>query len=176
MKTAIRYIHRTFVFIEDWSLFLSVSLGLLVAMANVLLRKLTADVNLYWSDEVVRKVIFFSTYVGCIAAIRNRSLIRIDALPQLIPALKKPLTLISHLSVLLFSGCMVWLGVSLTSMVYRDQFAKTASLQIPEWYFYAVLPIMGGMMFVRTLIVAVEDWFGINLSNAPLPTEEDEGA
>jgi TRAP-type C4-dicarboxylate transport system permease small subunit len=61
-------------------------------------------------------------------------------------------------------------------MVYRDQFAKTASLQIPEWYFYAVLPIMGGMMFVRTLIVAVEDWFGINLSNAPLPTEEDEGA
>ena len=63
---------------------------LLVAIANVMLRKLTSDVNLYWSDEIVRKTIFFTTYVGCIAAIRNRSLIRIDALPQLFPFMKKP--------------------------------------------------------------------------------------
>jgi TRAP-type C4-dicarboxylate transport system permease small subunit len=31
-------------------------------------------------------------------------------------------------------------------------------LQIPEWYFYIILPIMGVMMFIRTLIVMVEDW------------------
>ncbi len=49
-------------------------------MANVILRKTTDDYSLYWSDEVVRKVIYFSTYIGCVAAIRGRSLIRIDAL------------------------------------------------------------------------------------------------
>ena len=134
-------------------------------------RKLTSDVNLYWSDEVVRKTIFFTTYVGCIAAIRNRSLIRIDALPQLFPFMKKPLTLLNHLGVLVFSGFMIYLGYSLAVLVYNDQFAKTASLQIPEWYFYAVFPIMGVMMFIRTLIVMVEDWFGIDLCQPPSKDE-----
>ncbi len=167
MKKFIYYLHRTFAFVEDWSLFISVMVALVVAIANVMLRKLTSDVNLYWSDEVVRKTIFFTTYVGCISAIRNRSLIRIDALPQLIPFIKKPLTLFNHIGVLVFSGFMVQLGYSLTMMVYEDQFAKTASLQIPEWYFYAVFPVMGVMMFIRTLIVMVEDWFGVNLCEPP---------
>jgi TRAP-type C4-dicarboxylate transport system permease small subunit len=176
MKRFIYIVHRAFAFVEDWSLFISVMVALLVAIANVLLRKLTSEVNLYWSDEVVRKTIFFTTYVGCIAAVRNRSLIRIDALPQLLPVLKKPLTLLSHIGVLVFSSFMVYLGYSLTSMVYADQFAKTASLQIPEWYFYAVLPIMGAMMFIRTLIVMVEDWFGISLSEPPQAPRQREDA
>ena len=173
MKKFIYYVHRVFVFVEDWSLFATVMVALLVAIANVALRKMTNDVNLYWSDEVVRKTIFFTTYVGCIAAIRNRSLIRIDALPQLFPFLKKPLALFSHIGVLVFSCFMVKLGYELATMVYHDQFAKTASLQIPEWYFYAVLPIMGVMMFVRTLIIMVEDWFGIQLCDLPTEDEAD---
>ena len=171
MKKLIYYIHRVFTLVEDWSLFVTVMVALAVAIANVALRKVTNDVNLYWSDEVVRKTIFFTTYVGCIAAIRNRSLIRIDALPQLFPIIKKPLTLLSHLGVLVFSGIMVNLGYQLTALVYQDQYAKTASLQIPEWYFYAILPIMGAMMFVRTLIVMVEDWFGITLTDPPARDE-----
>jgi TRAP-type C4-dicarboxylate transport system permease small subunit len=171
MKKLIYYIHRVFSFVEDWSLFATVMVALSVAIANVALRKLTNDVNLYWSDEVVRKTIFFTTYVGCIAAIRNRSLIRIDALPQLFPFLKKPLTFFSHIGVLVFSGFMIKLGYSLAEMVYYDEYAKTASLQIPEWYFYAVLPIMGVMMFVRTLIIMVEDWFGIKLCEPPIEDE-----
>jgi TRAP-type C4-dicarboxylate transport system permease small subunit len=160
LKKTFRVVDRTFAFIEDWSLFLAVAVALISAMANVILRK-TTHINLYWSDEVVRKVIFFTTYVGCIAAIRSRSLIRIDALPQLIPILKKPLTLISHLSVLVFSGVMLRLGWQMTVSVYQDEYARTATLQIPEWYFYAVLPLMGAMMFLRTLIVMVEDWKGV---------------
>jgi len=145
---------------EEWSLFLAVCMALLTAMANVILRKATSDVSLYWSDEVVRKVIYFSTYIGCVAAIRSRSLIRIDALPQMLPVLKKPLTLFSHLAVLVFSIIMVYLGAQMTLMVYADEYAKTATLQIPEFWFYAILPLMGLMMFFRTLIVMREDWTG----------------
>ena len=171
MKKLVYHIHRFFAFVEDWSLFITVMVALLVAIANVMLRKLTSDVNLYWSDEVVRKTIFFTTYVGCIAAIRNRSLIRIDALPQMFPLLKKPLNLLSHTAVLLFSVLMVYLGSQMTVMMYQDEYAKTASLQIPEWYFYAVFPVMGVMMFIRTLIVMVEDWFGIDLCQPPAKDE-----
>lgn len=137
---------------------LAVCTALVVAMANVLLRKLTSDVNLYWSDEVVRKTIYVTTYIGCVVAVRNRSLICIDALPQMVPGLKRPLAFFSNLVVLLFSVCMVYLGGTMTYMMYLDTYARTSSLQIPEWIFYAVLPLMGIMMLLRTLMVMIEDW------------------
>ena len=160
LKKTFKTIDRGFLFVEEWSLFAAVVIALLTAMANVVLRKATDNVSLYWSDEVVRKVIFFSTYIGCVAAIRSRGLIRIDALPQMFPILKKPLTLLSHVAVLVFSGLMIRLGWQMTVMMYQDEYARTTTLQIPEWYFYIILPIMGGMMFIRTLIVMVEDWRG----------------
>jgi TRAP-type C4-dicarboxylate transport system permease small subunit len=45
-------------------------------------------------------------------------------------------------------------------MMYADQYARTATLGIAEWYFYAVLPAMGVMMIIRTLVVLVEDLKG----------------
>jgi len=161
LRRIIRRIDRSFSHFEDWMLFITVSIALITAVANVVLRKTTSDLNLYWSDEVVRKVIFFSTYFGALAAVRSRSLIRIDALPQLLPIFKKPLTLFSHLAVLVFSGIMVWYGGAMTIDKYHDTYSRTATLQLPEWIFYVVLPVMGGMMFVRTLIIAYEDWYGI---------------
>lgn len=160
IRKTFKAVDRTLLFVEEWSLFAAVCTALTVAMANVVLRKVTSDVNIYWSDEVVRKVIFFTTYIGCVAAIRGRALIRIDAVPQIFPILKKPLTLFSHLAVLVFAGLMVRLGWQMTVMMYQDEYARTTTLQIPEWIFYAVLPAMGVMMFLRTLIVMVEDWRG----------------
>lgn len=145
--------------IEDWTLFLSVMVGLTVALANVVLRKLT-PISLYWSDEVVRKVIYVSAFIGCSAAVRRRALIRIDALPQMLPVLKKPLTLLNHLAVLVFSWVMVCLGWRFTLAAFRDPFARTSTLQLPEWLFYAVLPTMGLLLMVHTLLVMIEDWCG----------------
>lgn len=159
LKKVFKAIDRSVAAIEDWSLVLAVGLALVAAMANVVLRK-TTDINLYWSDEVVRKVIYFTTFVGASAAVRHRSLIRIDALPQMLPILKRPLTLFSHFTVLGYSVVMIWLGTQLTLAMYADEFARTPTLQIPEWYFYAVLPLVGAMMFLRTLVVMVEDWRG----------------
>ncbi|PLY02714.1 MAG: TRAP transporter small permease [Desulfuromonas sp.] len=161
LKATFKTIDKVFAQVEDWSLFASVCVALVVAMANVVLRKLTNEVNLYWSDEIVRNTIYFSTYIGSVSAIRNRSLIRIDALPQLFPVFKKPLALLSHLAVLVFSGGMIYLGLKMTVSAFHDEYLLTTSLRIPEWIFYAVLPIMGVMMFLRTLIVLVEDWKGV---------------
>lgn len=161
LRGIFRLIDRSLAFLEDWSLFLTVSLALMVALANIVLRKTTSSLNLYWSDEIVRKAIYFSTYIGCVAAVRGRSLIRIDVLTQLVPLTRRFLTLVNHLAVLLFSALMVRLGWQMTVSVYQDEYARTASLQIPEWYFYAILPLMGAMMYVRTIIVAVEDWTGV---------------
>lgn len=163
IRKTCKLLDRSMAFVEDWSLFLAVAAALLVAMANIILRK-TTHMNIFWSDEVVRKVIFFTTYMGAAAAIRSRSLIRIDALPQLVPVLKKPVTALGHLGMLGFASLMIWLGWQMTVMVHQDEYARTATLQIREWWFYAVLPLVGVMMFVRTLIVAIEDLTGKKLT------------
>ena len=160
LKNIFIKIDRWFKGIEEWSLFIAVCIALVTAMANVILRKSTNDLNLYWSDEVVRKVIFFSTYIGSVAAIRSRAIIRIDALPQLLPVLRKPLTLIAHCATLLFSVIMVYFGTQMTIMMYNDEYARTTTLRIPEFFFYVILPLMGVMMFFRTLIAIREDWTG----------------
>lgn len=154
--------------VEDWALFLSVILALLVALANVALRKLS-PISLYWSDEVVRKTIFFSAFIGCSAGVRRRALIRIDALPQLLPVLKKPLTFLNHLAVLTFAGVIIHLGWKFTVTAFNDPFARTATLQIPEWWFYAVFPTMGVLLMVHTLLVMIEDWCGKRGSSDPDP-------
>ena len=59
-----------------------------------------------------------------------------------------------------FSIIMIYLGCKMTLMMYEDEYARTATLQIPEYFFYAILPLMGFMMFLRTLIVMREDWTG----------------
>ncbi len=151
-------VDRIFQEIEEWSLFIAVCIALLTAMANVILRKTTNNFNLYWSDEIVRKVIFFSTYIGCVAAVRSRSLIRIDALPQMLPVLKRPLALFAHLTVLFFALIMIYLGTTMTIMMYNDEYARTTTLQIPEYLFYAILPLMGCMMFLRTLMMIYAEW------------------
>lgn len=158
LKKLFRRIDKTFSFIEDWSLVIVVCVALLSGLTNIILRK-TTSISLYWSDEVVRKTIFFCTYIGCSAAIRQRSLIRIDALPQIMPVSRKFFNVINHMSTLIFSGLLTWLGWGMLQDVYVDEYATTATLQIPEWYFYAVLPIVGVMMFVRTVMLLTEDLF-----------------
>jgi C4-dicarboxylate transporter DctQ subunit len=160
LKNIFIKIDRGFKEIEEWSLFIAVCIALLTAMANVILRKSTNNLNIYWSDEVVRKVIYFSTYIGSVAAIRSRAIIRIEALPQLLPVLRKPLALIAHCATLIFSVIVIYFGLQMTSMMYNDEYARTTTLQIPEYFFYIILPLMGVMMFLRTLIAMWEDWTG----------------
>lgn len=171
LKKIFHTVDRVLTFVEDWTLFSTVAIALLVAMANVVLRKVTSDVNLYWSDEVVRKVIYIATYIGCVSAIRHRSLIRIDVLPQIFPILKKPLGVFSHLVVIGFALLVCRLGLQMTQMMYADPYARTSTLGIAEWYFYAVLPVMGVMMVIRSVMVMIEDLRGVD---TPVPPATEE--
>ncbi len=175
MKKIFRALDKGLGAVEDWSLVVVVCVALLSGLTNIILRK-TTSINLYWSDEVIRKSIFFCTYVGCSAAVRRRSLIRVDALPQIIPVSRKFFNMVNHLAGLVFSAMLVWLGWGILQAVYADEYATTATLQIPEWYFYAVLPLVGCMMFVRIVIVMWEDLFGTNEDEPAAEEREEEPA
>lgn len=151
MNKIIVALDRILTYFEDWTLFIAVMVGLLSLFINVTLRY-TISYSLAWSEELIREIIIYTTFIGCSAAIKRGSMIKIDALVQLIPTLKKPLTYFSHLATLFFSVLIFYLGWQ-TAALQAATFQKTIILQIPLVILYAVLPLMGLTMFIRTIQV-----------------------
>jgi TRAP-type C4-dicarboxylate transport system permease small subunit len=148
-------VDRILTLFEEWSLFITVLAAMLALFFNIILRY-AFSYSLAWSEELVREVILYSTFIGCSAAIKNRSTVRIDALVQLVPRLKYPLEIFSHGISLIFAVMMVYFGYQLCVLQVESR-QSTLILQIPTVYLYAILPLVGVMMVIRTLIIAVTE-------------------
>lgn len=148
-------IDKVLTFFEEWTLFVTVLVAMVALFFNVVLRY-GFSYSLAWSEELVREVILYTTFIGCSVAIKNRSTVRIDALVQLVPKLKFPLAMFSYLVNLAFAVAMVYFGYLLAALqVESDQ--STLILQIPTVYLYAILPLMGVLMVARVLMVMRDD-------------------
>ena len=143
-------------FFEEWTLFISVMVALIALFFNVVLRYVF-NYTLAWSEELVREVIIYTTLIGCSAAVKNRSMIKIDASVQLLPKLKVPLTIFSNIVTLIFAALVLVLGWKLAALQVQTN-QKTIILQIPYVYIFSFLPMMGGMMFIRTIQVMYQDF------------------
>ncbi|MFH1982833.1 MAG: TRAP transporter small permease [Pseudomonadota bacterium] len=148
-------VDKAMTFFEEWTLFITVVVALVALFFNVVLRY-GFNYSLAWSEELVREVIIYTTLIGCSAAVKNRSLIKIDASVQIFPRLKVPLTFFSHLVTLIFSVMVLFYGWKL-ALLQAQTHQKTIILQIPLIYIFAMLPLMGAMMSIRTLQVIYED-------------------
>ena len=105
----LEFLDKILTWFEEWTLFASVMTALLALFVNVVLRYVF-NYTLAWSEELVREVIIYTTFIGCSAAIKNRSMIRIDASVQLLPKMKVPLTFFSNIVTMIFSGMMIYYG------------------------------------------------------------------
>jgi TRAP-type C4-dicarboxylate transport system permease small subunit len=142
-------------FFEDWTLFIAVITALLALFINVVLRY-GFNYSLAWSEELVREVIIYTTFIGCSAAVKNRSMIKIDASVQLFPGLKTALTFFSNVTIMVFAAMMIYYGWLMAALQIRTQ-QKTIIMQIPLVYLYAILPLMGAMMLIRAVQVIYQD-------------------
>ena len=148
-------VDKAMTFFEEWTLFITVMVALVALFFNVVLRY-GFNYSLAWSEELVREVIIYTTLIGCSAAVKSRSLIKIDASVQLFPRLKIPLTFFSNLVTLIFSIMVLYYGWRL-ALLQSQTFQKTIILQIPLVYIFSMLPLMGAMMAIRTVQVIYED-------------------
>lgn len=155
MKKILAFCDTLLTFLEEWTLFVTVIAALLALFANVVLRY-GFNYSLAWSEELVRHVIVFTTFIGCSAAVKKRSTVKIDAVVQLVPWLQTPLTLFSHFATMMFAGLMLYYGW-LTAARQVQMHQKTIILQIPKVYLYAILPVMGGMILIRTIQCIAQD-------------------
>jgi TRAP-type C4-dicarboxylate transport system permease small subunit len=154
-ESLLRFLDKILTFFEDWTLFITVMVALIALFFNVVLRY-GFNYTLAWSEELVREVIIYTTFVGCSAAVKNRSMIKIDASVQLLPKLKVPLTYFSNLVTLVFAVLILVYGWELAAMQVATH-QKTIILQIPLVYIFAILPLMGALMAIRTIQVIYQD-------------------
>lgn len=151
----LRKLDRFVTNIEEWTLFIIVTVALISLFVNVILRY-GFNYTLAWSEELVRIVIIYSTFVGASVAVKQRAMIKIDAIVQIFPKLKKGLTLYSNILMLIFACMMIYYGYKMAELqVMTNQ--KTIIMQIPLVYLYAIMPVMGIMVFIRTVQVVIQD-------------------
>lgn len=155
VEKILNVLDKILTFFEEWTLFITVIVALVALFFNVVLRY-GFNYSLAWSEELVREVIIYTTFIGCSAAIKNRSMIKIDASVQLFPKLKTPLSFFSNFATLVFSVMMVYYGWLMAQLQVQTH-QKTIIMQIPLVYLYAILPLMGGMMLIRVIQVIYQD-------------------
>jgi C4-dicarboxylate transporter, DctQ subunit len=149
-------VDKVLTFFEEWTLFITVMVALLALFFNVVLRY-GLNYTLGWSEELVREVIIFTTFIGLAPAIRNRSMIKIDALVQLVPKLKMPLNIFSNAVTIVFSLMMIYYGWKMAALQVMTQ-QKTIIMDIPLVYLYAIIPVAGVLMLLRTIQVIYQDF------------------
>ncbi len=149
------FLDKILTFFEEWTLFVAVIAALIALFFNVVLRY-GFNYSLAWSEELVREVIIYTTFIGCSAAVKNRSMIKVDAMVQLVPRLKTPLTYFSNFVTLIFSGMLMYHGWIISALQVQTH-QKTIILKIPLVYLYAILPLTGAMMFIRAVQVICQD-------------------
>ena len=149
------FLDKILTFFEEWTLFISVFIALIALFINVVLRY-GFNYSLAWSEELVREVIIYTTFIGCSAAVKNRSMIKIDASVQLLPKLKMPLTYFSNFATIIFASMMIYYGWLMMMLQYRTH-QKTIIMEIPLVILYAILPLMGVMMLIRAIQVIYQD-------------------
>ncbi len=152
MSVIVDKIDRAVTFFEEWTLFLTVTAALVALFASVVLRY-GFNHSLAWSEELVRLVIIYTTFVGCSRAVKNGAMVRIDALVQFFPKLKQPLLLFSYAATLLFAGILIVYGIQMVMLQLKTG-QKTIIMQIPMAWLYCVLPLSGGLMGFRALVQA----------------------
>jgi TRAP-type C4-dicarboxylate transport system permease small subunit len=151
MAKLLATVDKVLTFFEEWTLFITVMVAMVSLFFNVILRY-GFSYSLAWSEELVREVILYTTFIGCSVAIKNRSTVRIDALVQLVPVLKYPLAIFSYLVNLAFAVVMIYFGIQLAVLQVESQ-QSTLILSIPTVYLYAILPLMGFLMLIRVLMM-----------------------
>jgi C4-dicarboxylate transporter, DctQ subunit len=152
----LKIIDKVLTFFEEWTLFIAVMGALGALFVNVVLRY-GFNYTLGWSEELVREVIIYTTFIGLGVAIKNRSMIKIDAVVQLVPKLKMPLVYFSNVVTIIFALMMMYYGSKMAAMQAATH-QTTIIMDIPLVYLYAIIPVTGVTMFCRTIQIMYQDY------------------
>jgi TRAP-type C4-dicarboxylate transport system permease small subunit len=134
---------------EEWILALCVIGALIALLINVLLRY-GFHHSLPWAQELVREVIIVTTLLGCSLAVKRGQQVSVDAAAHIFPNLRRFLAGVHYLATLAFALLLIHFGWEMVIMMQETN-QRTIAMHIPLAWIYAVLPVTGLLMTIRSL-------------------------
>lgn len=140
--------------VEDGLLVSLLILMIGMAASQVVLRNFF-DSGLYWSDSLVRVAVLWVALVGAMVASRDDSHIRIDLVSRLVsPAYKHWIERITRLFTFAVLCLFTWGSGNFVYYEYVD--GAIAFGDVPAWMLEVIMPVGGGVMAVRYLLLAIK--------------------
>jgi TRAP-type C4-dicarboxylate transport system permease small subunit len=137
--------------LNGWLLILILSAMTLIVGANITLRYLTAH-SLPWADEAARYLMIWMTFIGAGLVLRVGGHVAITNLQDALPETgRRLLRGAIVLTLLLFFGFMVWVGIQYAQ---RMQYQVTPALRLSYVYVYAAMPVGFVLLIVHLLLIA----------------------
>nr|WP_242481825.1 TRAP transporter small permease [Paracraurococcus ruber] len=104
-----------------------------------------------WTEEVARYLLIVLTFVGSVGAVRRQTHIRVEALEQALPALRRPLWAFQDACRLGFWGFGAWVGFDLADrMGVMPMDSLDHSL---AWVYWPVFLAFCGMTLREAVVV-----------------------
>lgn len=84
--------------------------------------------------------------------------VRMEALYNILPrTLKLPADLISRLSIILFSGVLIWAGSVNVVTALEKGYRSSSLLSFPMWMPYMLIPVGGILLLLATLSIPIKE-------------------
>ena len=140
--------------LEDGILVALLSTMIGVAATQVLLRNLF-DGGFYWGDSLVRVTVLWVALVGAMVASRDDSHIRIDLIGRMIRPEHQHW--LARLTRLFTCAVLVLFTYGSGQFVYYEYIDNAIAFgDVPAWVCEAIMPIGGGVMALRYLLLALK--------------------
>lgn len=140
--------------LEDSILVALLALMIGMAASQVVLRNFF-DSGLYWSDSLVRVAVLWVALVGAMVASRDDSHIRIDLVSRLVaPTYQHWVQRLTRLFTFAVLCLFTWGSGHFVYYEYLDQ--AIAFGDVPAWVLEIIMPIGGGVMAIRYLLLALK--------------------
>lgn len=102
-----------------------------------------------WTEEMARFLLVWLTFLGATLALAEKRHIAVTLLTDRLPlALGRAAAIAGLAAMAAFLIALTWIGWRYMSM---QSFQRSASLQMPMMYVYAVIPVSGALMSVLCL-------------------------
>ncbi|UFJ41788.1 TRAP transporter small permease [Brevibacillus humidisoli] len=141
---------------ENVFVVLTIFLATVLVFVNVVLRAFGAGTT--WSEELIRYLIIWLTFIGGSICVRKGEHVGIELLPEFLPArFRWVLRVLVNLIVILFLVLLIKYSTELTMFTYKN--GQTApALGIPMYWVYLCLPLGSLLMVIRYLADIVDAW------------------
>lgn len=150
-------------------------LGSVLLSAVGVFYRYVLDSSLAFVEEVAGYILLAVVLLGSSVAIRSRDHIRVELVPQMIPALRRSANVLAWTTMLLVSLVMCWLSARFALRVLdQGQYSNTLmGLQIG--YPLLSLPIGYGLCSLKAALVLVDEIMGNEEYIRPSLAEEEMG-